>query len=90
MAIPSDLTRAIAGALEASIKPVQPTHGRAVVLACRFCGKRSNPRGSVDAAVRDLDDHLAGHQEYADALLAAWGGDPASLLAALDAYAETE
>lgn len=66
------LVRALAIVLDAAIVPVQASRGRPIILSCRWCGKRSNPRADVDTAVKDLSDDLNSHPEYADAMLAAW------------------
>ena len=79
------LTNAIAEGLRASIEEVQ---ARPVIVACKWCGKRSNPRADVTTAIGDLDGHMSDHVEFRDALVAAWDGDRASLADALDAYAK--
>ena len=81
------LNQALASALRDAIVDVQPTP---VIIACRWCGKRSNPRRDVDTALDDLDGHLGDHPEFADALLAAWNGTREELADALEAYALTE
>ena len=79
------LNHAIAEALHASITEVQ---NKPVILACRWCGKRSNPRADVTTAISDLDGHMNDHIEFRDALVAAWDGDRQSLVDALEAYAK--
>lgn len=86
--VPPKITRAIAGALRVAIVPVQDSPGRPIILACKWCGKRSNPRGTVDAAILDLDQHLVEHDEWIRALTASYDGTQEELLAELHEVAD--
>lgn len=88
-AVPPRVTRAIAGALREAITPIQDSPGLPIILACKWCGKRSNPRGTVDAAVLDLDQHLVvEHDEWTQALLASYDGTREEMLAELHDVAD--
>lgn len=50
----ANLTRTLAAAMREAVVDVQ---AKPVILGCRWCGKRSNPRRDVETALRDLDGH---------------------------------